>query len=302
MRVQSWHIGLFIWLLILIVQPSGLFYEWWARLLLLLAALVWIPLAFSLPILKNENFLLQIGMLPSAILLVVSMLLPKNYWAFICAIPWFLITFLIFINGLKDLFQIKKWTASIIAINLGQVFLIIGGAWLLADRFDFQPVSFSPDIVLLTSIHFHYAGFIFPLLAGLAAQKQNSEALNLGSTLAIIAIPMTAIGITISHLHSIYHFELIAAVAVVIAGWCVAIGYFEIIVKNKLPLITRMLWFIMSITLLISMTLAFLYAIRFYYVIDWLSIPAMRAFHGTLNAIVVSGCGLLGWRFYKNEF
>lgn len=54
----------------------------------------------------------------------------------------------------------------------------------------------------------------------------------------------------------------------------------------------------MSIALIASMTFAFLYAIRHWFLIEWLHIPAMRALHGSLNALLVTGGGLLGWTMW----
>jgi hypothetical protein len=50
------------------------------------------------------------------------------------------------------------------------LYLPIGGAWLVASRLGIQPLGFGDTIVLLTAVHFHFAGFAAPVLAGLAGR------------------------------------------------------------------------------------------------------------------------------------
>lgn len=299
MRIKTWQIGIGIWLLLAFSQPSGLYHEWWARLLLLLAALVWVPLAFSLLEIKNQ--ILHIILLPAAILLTSSMFFSTGYRAVGLALPWWLVTLFFFQNGWQTLAKATKWTPSVLAIAAAQMFLLVGSTWVLADRLGIEPLGFSSDIVLLTGIHFHYAGFIFPLLVGLAAQAKHSTWLQIGSLLSVVSVPLTAIGITATQLYETYWLETIAALLVVFAGWSTAIGYLHWIFRQKMPKISQLLWSMMSVALLASMTLALLYALRYWWMIEWLNIPAMRALHGTLNAVIVSGFGLFGWHFFNKS-
>jgi len=295
-------IGLFSWIIILLLQCTGLYQESWARLILLLAALVWLPLAIPLITSRQKKLeqILQYSILPSALLLAVAQFYSGKYIAGLFTFPWLIITCLMAIRGYFILKESRIKNPGIIAIAAGHGFLLIGGVWTMADRLGFQPLNFDPAIVLLTSIRFHYAGFIFPFLIGLATLHYPSFWLKTASWLAVFSVPFTAIGITFTQLFNFSILEIIAAMTVTLGGWSAAIGYYNIIVYYNVKFITRLLWLIFSIALTISMLLALLYAIRFWYVIDWLTIPAMRALHGSLNAIVVSGSGLLGWKLLKN--
>jgi hypothetical protein len=63
------------------------------------------------------------------------------------------------------------------------------------------------------------------------------------------------------------------------------------------PMFTRALLLVCGVSLFFGMTLAACYAVRAYAVpLPWLGLPQMRAFHGTLNAVGVGFCGVLGWR------
>lgn len=293
--------GLLSWLIILLVQFTDLYQEEWARLILLLAALVWLPLAIPLITTSKKHLekILQYSILPTALLLGLAQFLSSSFLAGLLALPWLIITLLMAVRGWFLLQEVGIKNPGIIAIAAAHIFLLIGSAWTMADRLGLQPLAFDPAIVLLTSIHFHYAGFIFPLLIGLATLHYSSFWLKIASWLAVIAVPLTAIGITLTQLFNFSLLEIIAASTVMIAGWSTAIGYYNIIIRNNINYITRLLWLVLSAALMISMLFAFLYAIRFFYIIDWLTIPTMRALHGTLNAVVVSGSGLLGWRLSK---
>ena len=83
------------------------------------------------------------------------------------------------------------------------VYLPIGGAWLVASRLGIQPLGFGDTIVLLTAIHFHFAGFAAPLLAGFAGRavrdrQTASQVVALAATGIILGTPLVAAGITFS--------------------------------------------------------------------------------------------------------
>ncbi|MFN7117384.1 MAG: YndJ family transporter, partial [Saprospiraceae bacterium] len=157
-------IGTVIWLILLIVQFTTFYQEAWARLILALAALVWLPLA--LPLVSTRNVLLEQLLyhllLPAAALLAFALFLPAGSIAALFTLPWFLFTLLISLRGIIYFSQNAQSPPAVLAIAAAHVFLSIGGAWTLADRLGWQPLGFDPAIVLLTGVHFHYAGFIFP--------------------------------------------------------------------------------------------------------------------------------------------
>jgi hypothetical protein len=293
-------LGLVIWLGVVTLQFIGFQQEAWARLVLALAALGWMPLAISLVL--SENVMLEEGLrwsiFPAAVLLTVALFLPGGLLAGLLASPWLFITLSVAGRGF---YLTKEYANTNVAIVAAHFFLPIGGAWTLADRLGLQPLGFDPAIVLLTSIHFHYAGFIFPLLAGLGVAQFPSVWLKTASGMAVVAVPLTAVGITIAQLWQEPIVEILAAITVTLAGTTLAIGYLKIFFKNNVNRFVQIAWSAMSVALLISMSLALLYALRYWFLIEGLTIPAMRAWHGTLNALVVSGGGLLGWNIWQPQ-
>ncbi|MFN7117383.1 MAG: YndJ family transporter, partial [Saprospiraceae bacterium] len=136
---------------------------------------------------------------------------------------------------------------------------------------------------------------------GLATLQHPSFLLKTSSWLAIMAIPLTAAGITLTQWYQSSTLEIIAAATVTLAGAGTALGYWNFIIKKRITGWVKALWLTLALALLTSMMLALLYALRFWFITEWLSIPAMRALHGTLNALLVSGGGLLGWHIYTTK-
>ena len=55
--------------------------------------------------------------------------------------------------------------------DAGLVYLAVGGGWTVLAWGGLRPLGFAAPIVLLTAVHFHYAGFALPLLTGLAGRN-----------------------------------------------------------------------------------------------------------------------------------
>lgn len=232
--------------------------------------------------------------------MVIAMLLPSGWGAALWAVPWLAVTAVIFLAGVEVLFSAGR-NAGKWALAGGQIFLLIGGLGAMADRLALQPFGFDPAIILLTGVHFHYAGLIFPLLLGLLVQHWPSPWPNMAAWLAVAAVPLTAAGITLAQVSGDFRLEAIAAGTVALAGWLGALGYLWAVGRAQLPLAVRLSWGLLAVCLLFSMSLGLAYAIRPYWPADWLNIPSMRALHGTANALGVAGGGLLGWVYFKMQ-
>lgn len=53
------------------------------------------------------------------------------------------------------------------AIDSAYVYMALGGVWLFMSQAGIEGLPFSPVIVLLTAVHFHYSSLIVPVVAGL---------------------------------------------------------------------------------------------------------------------------------------
>ncbi|MCB9314611.1 MAG: YndJ family transporter [Lewinellaceae bacterium] len=288
--------GAIIWLILCAVQVPDLQSDAWARLLLQLAVLVWVPLGLSL--MGNVPALLTRWVFPAALAVLVSLQLPTGWLAGIFAVPWLLVCGVLFISGVE---QLVKQAVSDRAFSGAKMFILIGGLSIVADRLALRPLGFDPAIILLTAVHFHYAGFVFLLLLGLAARRFANCVFPVAVWLALASVPLTALGITLTQLSRVFWVESLSAVLVVAAGWLGAFGYLQTVLKIQIPWITRLCWTALAFSLLFSMTLSLGYALRVYVPIDLLSIPAMRAWHGSVNAIGVAGMGLVGWYLFLQK-
>ncbi len=286
LKIQA-AIGLMIWLSLFYISPSTYQATNWHIKIILLAGLVWLPM--GLYFLEKKAYIhfskhLKNSVLCCAIGLCIAMESQAKYSAF-AILPYLALTVWIAINSIENWIFLPRELAST-TLTIAQLLLPIGSAWATAHCFDFQPLGFDREIVTLTGVHFHYAGFIFPMLCGVLALYFDHFLIRMACVLAVLAVPLTAIGITTSHLSQNFWIEAISAATVVLSGYACAVSYFIFGLKNG-----KITFLLFAPVLIFSMSLAFLYAIRPWFPIDWLTIPYMKAIHGTCNGILVPTLG-----------
>ena len=269
--------------------------------MILAAPLFLIPLVWSSNLSKeNISDSFRLLAVPLAFFLAISFLLEPSLFAATLTIPWLLLCTWMSVD------QFVKFIISAPAgigplCNLMAFFYLpVGGAWAFADRLAFYPFDFPPTITLLTAAHFHYAGFLLPVMAGWVIQKSKS---NIFSTLigwgVILGIPLVAIGITTTHFQLPIVIEVFAVTIMASAGAGTGILHLLLGWKNRNQ-VFGWLWILAGCALIGGMSLAFLYGWRHYYPIPAITIPWMYALHGTLNAVGFAIPGILGWYFSKN--
>lgn len=171
----------------------------------------------------------------------------------------------------------------------------VGAGWFVIDTFGLRPLGFSPLVVRLTAIHFHYAAFIVPVIAAVLAATYPSALTRAAAVVSVLGAPSTAIGITAAHLGAPHWVEAMFALPM-IAG-ALLVGAVHLVLAlgaegTTSPLPIRSLRLVVGATLLGTMGLAAAYAAR-----GWLpwapTIPQMALWHGIGNAVGVALCGLL---------
>lgn len=290
-------------LLLILPQP---FDTAWAKLMLLLGPLVLVPLGLRLvarlmpggpPSLWRAVILVQ----PLAALsLGAALLLGQGPLAAALAVPWFLTTGLIALLGVRRM-RYRREELPQLCVDVGLIYIAIGGCWALVDRWGLQPLAFQPVIVLLTGIHFHYAGFALPLLTGFAFRQRGSTIARLAGWGVIVAVPLVAVGITSTQLHFPPIWEAVSAWLMALTGVLVGSLYLRLAAEFGRASLARVGWTIAGLSLIGGMLLAGLYGLRFYLPLAWLDIPWMRAFHGTANALGFGLIGLLSWSLVSSE-
>jgi hypothetical protein len=198
--------------------------------------------------------------------------------------------------GLARLRQHVRDSLPDFCLGAGLVNISIGGFWMVLDRWGAQPLGFEAVIVLLTAIHFHYAGFALPILTGLAMHHVTGPTSRLAGVGVVMAVPLVAIGITATQATGEPLLECVAALLMASAGMLTGCLYFRLARQRAWSPLVRGLWAVASFSLIASMMLAAAYGLRFYIPIPWLDIRWMRAWHGTANALGFGLAGLVGWK------
>lgn len=274
-------VGLVLWATwAAVVQPE------WTAVLLLLSPLVLVPLGLRLAsadtigpgVLDSLSRLT----LPLALTAAASFIPGPGWVAALVSVPWFVFTALLALAGLARLLSRRSILEPGIGVDFGLMFVVVGGAWLTISRAGANPLGFSDAIVQLTAVHFHYAGFALPIVAGFTADRLRRSAIV--PIAVIVGVPLTAAGITIGG-----WLEWIAATLMAMAG--IATAALLIRCGTTARGLARWLTVTAGIALTAGMTLAigWAWALRFGW--TFLGLETMAATHGSLNAL---GFGLLG--------
>ena len=171
------------------------------------------------------------------------------------------------------------------------IFLPVGGGWVLASRWGLEPMGFREPIVLLTGVHFHFAGFALPILTGLAAGAGPRWISRLAVAGVVVGVPFVAVGISAGRTVPIVELSaawFLAAVCLLV----VALQAVQAVQATHWP--ERLLFALSGLALLAGMALAVLYALSTYRAAYWLTIPRMVPWHGTLNALGFAAAGAAG--------
>lgn len=270
----------------------------WGPAWLLLASLVLAPLTLALVAtparLRRQPFGWPWAyrlLLPAGLLLLVSFAFPAGIAAATLAAPWCLWTCLIAGLGLWHRWEHGRDASEEMSLDVGCIYLSIGGFWTVVARLGARPLDFSDVIVGATAVHFHYAGFILPVLTGLAGRRLRNAASRAACLGLALGVPLVAVGITLSAF-GVRVVELLAASFLVAAG-LLAAGC-QLLAALRCPCWPgRLLGTVSACGLATALLLAAAYALGSYTGANWLDIPQMLAFHGTLNALGFALPGLL---------
>jgi hypothetical protein len=162
-----------------------------------------------------------------------------------------------------------------------------------------RPLGFPDVIVLMTAVHFHYAGFALPLLAGLVARELGgwlARAVDLG----VIAggapggrrITDSMVGRGLLPLHLL---ELVASWLLAASGLLVGLLHLQLAARPGRPAVVRALMAIAGLAPSGPMILAGLYALGSYTGHARIGVLGMIHTHGIANALGFALLGLLAW-------
>jgi len=293
-----------VWAALLLWRPPSPGEAGWADALLLLAPLALVPLGLRL-VPPDEPRGAAAGcwraalalQLPAALALAAAFALPPGAAAAALALPWLAVAATMALYGLTRLRRKEGWPLPELAVAAGLAFPIVGAGWALLERAGIRPLGFAPLIVLLTAVHFHYAGFALPLATGLAGRALPGRVARMAALGVIAGVPLVAAGITASQLGAGPLLETAAAGITALAGLLTAWLHLRLAAgaSSRPPFLARLLWAVAGLALGLGMVLAALYGSRAYLSTPWLDVPLMWALHGTANGLGFALCGLLAW-------
>jgi len=313
---RSAFAGGMIWAGVVIVAQFGpmLDFRWAARrlgtieLLFLLGPLEVVPLGLELYARLEhdaaQNNLIRAARLvqfPAAILVIASFHFERGILATALVTPWFIVGSLVGCRGLQLLFSPTRKNLKTACVIASFFYLPIGCAWLIASRYGLTPINFQEPIVLLTAVHFHFAGFAVPLMTRAAATViERGSSLGgrvfCGVATGVLAGPgVLAAGFVVGP-------RLKLAAALILVGSEIGLAlFFLLTIRSLQPQWTRALVAISAASVLGAMCLAAVWAIGEYPLQPFVHLAEMAKLHGTANALGLTLCGLVGWTFSLPE-
>ncbi|AZV61614.1 YndJ family protein [Peribacillus frigoritolerans] len=253
-------------------------------LMLTAAQLLFVPLMLQLLLeTKRKHIIFNwIAMLSIFLLQVV----PSSTGQMVLAFIYMILTFFVACYGLKRFFQRGFTNWAEISIDIGMMYLFVGGLWFFAYIAGFD-TGFSPLITWLTAIHFHYSAFLLPVSLGFFGRLHHSTWYRLIVPIILAGPILVAIGISISPL-----LEFISVLLYIFAIYTlIVLAYRTRFLSLLQTILIRLSFSALGITILFSL----LYATNNSFGLWFVSIDFMLKFHGLFNCLIFGMLGVLGW-------
>jgi hypothetical protein len=234
------------------------------------------------------------ALIAAAALTTVSFFLDNRTAAAWFASAWLLVCAAFAGDGLRRFWVAGTKSFAQFCFAAGEGYLLVAGMWLVASRAGAQLLAFHEPIVLLTAVHFHFAGFASAVLAGLTDEAfagfRGRRFLRAALLSVVLGPGLLGLAFLLGPKVKLAGALLIALGQLGLAGGMVRIG---IVARNS---IGRWLLFVASASVSAGMILAAVWAVGEYPLQAFVNIRQMAELHGVLNAVGFVVCGLVGWR------
>ncbi len=217
---------------------------------------------------------------------VLALSVHPGAFAFVVSLPWLVASAVYAVgSGARLLRAARDVRLDALTETAVAIFLAVGAGWGCIAALGWQPLGFAPIIVLLTAVHFHFAGFAF----GAIVIRLRREMVNRWTAVVavgwMIGVPLVALGITTRS-----RVEPIGAVMLAMSGGLLGLLVVERSVRHRSG------WLAISgVSLCLAIVLAAGYALAQQFGFGWLDIEMMERIHGIANAFGFALCGLIGW-------
>ena len=272
-------------------------------LLFLFALWVVVPLTLSLVPAVHDSGpsriygrVIRYLLFPGAVLATASFFLRDGRTAGVLTVLWLFTSISLALDGLMRLIQTRLQSFREFCFAVGEGYAFVGALWLLASRMGLQPVGFREPIVLLTAVHFHYAGLMAAVLAGLAASStRTSLLLRVVLTCAVLGPALLGLAFLVGP-----KLKLAAVVLIVFGEYGIAFGTFRAGLGNASRIGGRIL-ILGSACVILAMALAEIWAVGEYPLHAFVNLEQMARYHGVLNSFGFGLCSLVGWTLLQRK-
>jgi hypothetical protein len=248
----------------------------------------------------------EIGASPSALLVLAGRLQPaaatflvasfsssSGTTAGALALPWLAVALAVAASGIRDAARRQGVRVSAASLVAAPLFFVIGAVWLVLWRLGTGPRTFSPLMVSLAAMHFHFAGFSTHVLIGATGRRVASSGLRplhrVVTIGALGGLPLLAAGKAFQL--PIARIAGVGAMAVALLVLSVTMTRVAMAARSG---ITRALLVASAASGAAAVALASVYGMAELVARDWLGIETMMAAHGVLMALGFTLCGLAG--------
>lgn len=272
---------------------------WLTETLFLLGPLVVVPLGLALiadgAVRPATPLRLAATIQPfAAVAVAISFLFRPGVLPATLVLPWLGVTALLGVSGLLRLRQSLSRIEEL-CFSAALLYLPVGGIWLVLTRLGETPMGLSDAIVLLTAVHFHFAGFGACCMAGAVGRAAGADGprqysrYRLAGLGVIVGTFFVAIGFLVSPWPKFLAIALFATSLMAIATL-----QFSLAPQIPIPPARTLLRF-SALSLVVGIALAVIYGLGEARIEEWISIPGMARTHGVINALGFTLCGLVGW-------
>jgi YndJ-like protein len=274
-RGSSTLVGWLVWLLAAVALPAPVL----ARVFLL-APLVIVPRLLPRVDVPGVARLAGWPAVGAALPLCFAFAMPAGAPAAVLTAPWILLAFVALGWTAKDaLPRLPRVSNMGAAAAVG--FLVVGASFVTVERLGLQPLRFSPTIILLTAVHFHFAGFgLLVIASGLARRVRSFQWAVVG---LVAGMPITALGFVADS----PWIGALGAIVVGASGLGVGYGLLTATVATASGF-ERLAWRVAGIGLLLAMPLGIGWSVALLIGGTLLPLDSMVRTHGFLNAAAVT--------------
>ncbi|TYT64023.1 hypothetical protein FYC77_00795 [Natrialba swarupiae] len=244
------------------------------------------------------------GQFPAAAAAVVALGLPRESLAAVALVlPWLGVTAVLAALAFQNIRSRGIGPLPALAVDAALLYVPVASIALLFSVAGID-LGFAPIIVLLTAVHFHYAGFVLPLVVGLAGRviadggafdSTLTGHIAAASTVAVVVgILAVAVGITVSPI-----LEFVAVVPFV-AG---VAGFAFVVTGGVVPVVPRLPGALL-VAASLSVCVGMAFALAFAYsslpgTTVLVTIPEMVRWHGAVNAFGFALPALVAFRLLE---